>query len=86
MAERVREIEALCADVYAAGVELGLPHDLLNRLWVIAGGGIAPQTFALDPKHALRQIEAPAQQSAKPPRACGVAAAQAAPNGAGRRR
>jgi CheY-like chemotaxis protein len=63
MAERVREMEALCADVYSAAVELGLPRDLLNRLWVIAGGGTAPQTFALDPKHALQQIDAPASKA-----------------------
>jgi len=60
MAERVRQMEALCADVYSAAVELGLPRDLLNRLWVVAGGGTAPQAFALDPTHAVKQIEAPA--------------------------
>lgn len=63
MAERVREMEALCADVYSAAVELGLPRDLLNRLWVIAGGGTAPQAFAVDPKHALKQIDAPAPKT-----------------------
>ena len=63
MAERLREIEALCADVYSAAVELGLPRDLLNRLWVVAGGGAAPQAFALDSKHALKQIEAPAAKT-----------------------
>ena len=64
MAERVREMEALCADVYSAAVELGLPRDLLNRLWVVAGGGTAPQAFAVDPKHALKQIDAPAKRQA----------------------
>jgi CheY-like chemotaxis protein len=63
MAERLREIEALCADVYSAAVELGLPRDLLNRLWVVAGGGTAPQAFALDPMHALKQVEAPAPKT-----------------------
>jgi len=63
MAARVREMEALCADVYSAAVELGLPRDLLNRLWVVAGGGTAPQAFAVDPKHALKQIDAPASKS-----------------------
>lgn len=60
MAERLREIEALCADVYSAAVELGMPRDLLNRLWVVAGGGTAPQAFAVDAEHAAKQVEAPA--------------------------
>jgi len=55
MAERLRQIEALCADVFAVGVELGLPRDLLNRLWMVAGGGVAPQAFALDSADAARQ-------------------------------
>ena len=63
MAARLNEIEALCADVYSAAVELGLPRDLLNRLWVIAGGGTAPQAFALDPAHALQQVQAPAPKA-----------------------
>jgi CheY-like chemotaxis protein len=71
MAQRLREIEALCADVYSAAVELGLPRDLLNRLWVVAGGGAAPQAFALDPQHALQQVEAraPKTQAAPAPAA-----------------
>jgi CheY-like chemotaxis protein len=48
MAQRVRDLEALCADVYVAGVEVGLPRALLNRLWVVAGRGGAPQAFAMD--------------------------------------
>ena len=67
MAERVRQMEALCADVYSAAVELGLPRDLLNRLWVVAGGGTAPQAFALDPTHAVKQIEAPAPKTQAAP-------------------
>jgi CheY-like chemotaxis protein len=67
MAERVREMEALCADVYSAAVELGLPRDLLNRLWVVAGGGTAPQAFAVDSKHALQQIDAPAAKTSAAP-------------------
>jgi CheY-like chemotaxis protein len=63
MAERLKEVEALCADVYAAGVELGMPRDLLNRLWVVAGGGTAPQAFAVDSTHALKQIDAPAAKT-----------------------
>ena len=66
MAERLREIEALCADVYSAAVELGLPRDLLNRLWVVAGGGAAPQAFALDSAHAEKQVKAPASRPAAP--------------------
>lgn len=64
MAERLREIEALCADVYSAAVELGLPRDLLNRLWVVAGGGAAPQAFAFDNAHAEKQARASAAKPA----------------------
>ena len=67
MAARLREIETLCADVYVAAVELGLPRDLLNRLWVIAGGGAAPQAFALDSADAARQVHAVAARAPDPP-------------------
>lgn len=74
LAARLREIEALCADVYMAAVELGLPRDLLNRLWVIAGGGIAPQAFALDGADAARKVSAPAPRTAtaSPPPLAGL--------------
>jgi CheY-like chemotaxis protein len=45
---RVRELEILCAEVYVAAVQLGLPQALLNRVWTIAARGQAPQ-FGVDP-------------------------------------
>ncbi|MGE0040078.1 MAG: response regulator [Vicinamibacterales bacterium] len=45
---RVRELEVLCAEVYVAAVQLGLPQALLNRVWTIAARGQAPQ-FGVDP-------------------------------------
>jgi CheY-like chemotaxis protein len=45
---RVSELEALCAEVYVAAVELGLPRSLLNRLWTVAAHGSSPHAFDLD--------------------------------------
>lgn len=45
---RIRELETLCAEVYVAAVELGLPQPLLNRLWVVAAHGSTPHAFDLD--------------------------------------
>jgi CheY-like chemotaxis protein len=45
---RVQELETLCAEVYVAAVELGLPQPLLNRLWVVAAQGSTPHTWAVD--------------------------------------
>lgn len=45
---RVQELELLCAEVYVAAVEIGLPQPLLNRLWTVAAQGSAPHAFALD--------------------------------------
>jgi CheY-like chemotaxis protein len=45
---RLRELETLCSDVYVAAVELGLPQDLLNRLWSVVSGGQVPHAFELD--------------------------------------
>lgn len=67
LATRLREVEALCAEIYVAAVELGLPRDLLNRLWVVAGRGAAPQSFALDEADARRQVEARAPRPEAPP-------------------
>lgn len=67
MAQRLHQIEALCADVFAAGVELGLPRDLLNRLWMVAGGGVAPQAFALDGAEAARQAVLATRTGTLPP-------------------
>lgn len=45
---RVCELETLCAEVYVAGIELGLPHALITRLWTIAAEGNLPVAFRLD--------------------------------------
>jgi CheY-like chemotaxis protein len=45
---RIRELETLCAEVYVAAVELGLPQPLLNRLWVVAAQGSTPQAFDIE--------------------------------------
>jgi CheY-like chemotaxis protein len=44
----VQELEALCAEVYVAAVDLGLPQPLLNRLWTVAAQGNTPHTWAVD--------------------------------------
>lgn len=56
MAHRLREMEALCRDIYVVAAELGLPRPLLNRLWVIAGQGTPPQAFAMDDRAAMAQV------------------------------
>ena len=45
---RVVELETLCAEVYVAGIELGLPHALITRLWTIAAEGNLPVAFRLE--------------------------------------
>ena len=45
---RVHELETLCAEVYVAAVELGLPQPLLNRLWTVAAQGSTPHAWAVD--------------------------------------
>jgi CheY-like chemotaxis protein len=45
---RVRELETLCAEVYVAAVELGLPQPLLNRLWTVAAQGSTPLAYHVD--------------------------------------
>ena len=45
---RVLELETLCAEVYVAGIELGLPHALITRLWTIAAEGNLPVTYRLE--------------------------------------
>lgn len=46
---RVHELESLCAEIYVAGVEFGLPQALLERLWTVAAEGNAPEAYRLDP-------------------------------------
>ncbi len=45
---RIQQLELLCAEVYAAAVEIGLPQPLLNQLWTVAAQGSAPHAFAVD--------------------------------------
>jgi CheY-like chemotaxis protein len=45
---RVEELEQLCAELYEAGVVMGLPQPLLNKLWTVAAHGNAPHTFDVD--------------------------------------
>jgi CheY-like chemotaxis protein len=57
---RVLELETLCAEVYVAAVELGLPQPLLNRLWTVAAQGRTPHAFAVDmPGRAAEPTPAP---------------------------
>ncbi|MDP2320695.1 MAG: response regulator [Acidobacteriota bacterium] len=46
--DRIRELEQLCAEVYVAAVEIGLPDPLLQKLWRVAAGGTLPQAFVVD--------------------------------------
>jgi CheY-like chemotaxis protein len=64
--ERVRELETLCAEVYVAAVELGLPQPLLNRLWTVAAQGSTPHAYDIDmparlpaPDHAAKEAPIP---------------------------
>jgi CheY-like chemotaxis protein len=45
---RIQELEMLCAEVYVAAVELGLPQPLLNRLWTVAAQGRTPHAWAVE--------------------------------------
>jgi CheY-like chemotaxis protein len=47
MAQRIRELETLCAEVYEAAVVLGLPPRLLAKLWIVAAHGNQPQGYAV---------------------------------------
>lgn len=42
---RVDELEDLCAELYELGVEHGVPHVFLNKLWTVAAHGNVPQAF-----------------------------------------
>jgi CheY-like chemotaxis protein len=48
LADRVTELESLCAEVYVAAVELGISHALLNRLWTVAAHGQSPHAYAIE--------------------------------------
>lgn len=45
---RVHELESLCTEVLVAGVDIGLPQRLLNRLWGAVGHGELPHAFHVD--------------------------------------
>ncbi len=54
---RIRELEALCTDVLVAGVDIGLPQNLLNQLWGAVGHGELPHAFNVDlPPAPLRPV------------------------------
>ena len=49
--KRVQDLETLCAEVYVAGIELGLPQALITRLWTIAAEGNLPVAFRHEAPH-----------------------------------
>jgi CheY-like chemotaxis protein len=60
---RIRELEALCTDVLVAGVDIGLPQNLLNQLWAAVGHGELPKALNVDlPPAPPRPVEAAPQQ------------------------
>ena len=55
---RVKELESLCTDVLVAGVDIGLPQNLLNQLWAAVGHGEVPHAYHVDlPPAPPRPIE-----------------------------
>jgi CheY-like chemotaxis protein len=66
----VRELEALGTEVLVAGVDLGLPQPLLNRLWGAVGHGELPHAYLVD---------LPAATAAPAPPAVPESGAQAEP-------
>lgn len=55
---RIRELESLCTDVLVAGVDIGLPQNLLNQLWAAVGHGEVPHAYHVDlPPSPPRPIE-----------------------------
>lgn len=59
---RVRELESLCTEVLVAGVDIGLPQRLLNRLWGAVGQGELPHAFMVDlPPAAEKSAAAPSE-------------------------
>jgi CheY-like chemotaxis protein len=65
LADRVRELEMLCAEVYVAAIELGFPQPLLNRLWTVAARGSSPHAYDLDMPPRLPVPESGARVAAK---------------------
>jgi CheY-like chemotaxis protein len=55
---RIRELESLCTDVLVAGVDLGLPQQLLNQLWAAVGNGELPHAYDVElPPAPQRPVE-----------------------------
>lgn len=64
---RIRDLESLCTDVLVAGVDIGLPQELLNKLWAAVGHGELPHAFNVDlPPAAPRPVDAPAPAASVP--------------------
>lgn len=59
---RIRELESLCTDVLVAGVDIGLPQQLLNQLWAAVGHGEMPRSYNVDLPPAPSRPAEPAQQ------------------------
>jgi CheY-like chemotaxis protein len=59
---RIRELESLCTDVLVAGVDIGLPQQLLNQLWAAVGHGDLPRSYNVDLPPAPPRPAEPAQQ------------------------
>jgi CheY-like chemotaxis protein len=66
---RIRELESLCTEVLVAGVDLGLPQRLLNRLWGAVGHGELPHAFNVDLPPAPAKPLAPAAPASTAPAA-----------------
>jgi CheY-like chemotaxis protein len=74
---RIRELESLCTDVLVAGVDIGLPQQLLNKLWAAVGNGELPLAYHVDLPPAQRPAEGKkeaATVSVRPPAAVKSAA------------
>jgi CheY-like chemotaxis protein len=56
---RIRELESLCTDVLVAGVDMGLPQQLLNQLWAAVGHGELPHAYNVDLPPSLAEKRPP---------------------------
>jgi CheY-like chemotaxis protein len=59
---RIRELESLCTAVLVAGVDIGLPQQLLNQLWAAVGHGELPRSYNVDLPPVPSRPAEPAQQ------------------------
>ena len=65
---RIKELESLCTDVLVAGVDIGLPQNLLNQLWAAVGHGEVPHAYHVDlPPAPPRPIEGAAGEQGRQP-------------------